>query len=533
MKLEKQSLKLDRASWEAKGYIIPGFDRDDIAPKTKEHPYWIQFGGGNRFKAFQAHLAQRLLDMGEMDRGVIAVNREQEGIHQPNDNYTILATLKADGTVEKTVICSVVEDLLLTGPGTEEFEILKEHFRADSLQMVTFTITEKGYSLVGGDGNYLPEVAEDLAGGPGTAKTFMGRVVALLYERYLAGKTPLALVSTDNCSHNGDKVRAAISAFAEKWTADGKVDAGFAGYVREKISTPWTMIDKITPFPDPAVKAMLEADGVENLETTITPTGVHIAPYVNSEETEYLVIEDLFPNGRPPLDKAGVIFTDRETVDKVEKMKVCTCLNPLHTCLAIYGCLLGYGKICDEMRDEELVDLIKTVGYKEGLPVVVDPGIIDPKQFIDTVINVRLPNPFMPDTPQRIAMDTSQKLSIRFGNTIKAYQASSELDVKDLKLIPLVQAGWLRYLMGLDDNGKPFEPSSDPMMDTVKPYVAGLKLEPGQDVEAAVAPVLRMESIFGLDLYEAGLADAVIGYLRELTAGPGAVRATLKKYVHG
>ena len=98
-------------------------------------------------------------------------------------------------------------------------------------------------------------------------------------------------------------------------------------------------------------------------------------------------------------------------------MKVCTCLNPLHTCLAIFGCLLGYRKISDEMKDRELVKLVETVGYKEGLPVVVDPIILSPKEFIDTVLKVRVPNPFMPDTPQRIATDTSQKLAVRFGET--------------------------------------------------------------------------------------------------------------------
>ena len=532
MRLTAESLKNDRAAWEAKGYHIPAFDRADIATKTREHPYWIQFGGGNLFKAFQAHLAQRMIENGDMDRGVIAVNREGEGMHQPNDNYSILATLKSDGSVDKTVICSIVADHLLTAPGTEDFEALKAYFRADSLQMVTFTITEKGYSLVDGAGNIQADIAADFQAGPEAAGSFLGRVCALLYERYQHGATPLALVSTDNCSHNGDKIRTFVTAFAEKWTENGKTDPGFVQYIAEKVSCPWTMIDKITPRPDPSVQKMLEADGVEGLDMVVTPTGTYIAPYVNSEETEYLVIEDLFPNGRPPLDTVGVIFTDRQTVDKVEKMKVCTCLNPLHTCLAIYGCLLGYERICDEMKDPELVGLIKTVGYKEGLPVVVDPGILDPKEFIDTVIDVRLPNPFMPDTPQRIALDTSQKIPIRFGNTIRAYMETAGKDVHDLKLIPLVLAGWLRYLMGLNDEGKPFERSDDPMLAEVTPYVAGLKLEPGQDVESAVGPLLHNTTVFNVDLYEAGLAGAVCDYLRELTAGPGAIRATLKKYVH-
>ena len=184
------------------------------------------------------------------------------------------------------------------------------------------------------------------------------------------------------------------------------------------------------------------------------------------------------------------------------------------------------------MKDLELVKLVEGIGYKEGLPVVVNPGILEPREFIDTVLKVRIPNPFMPDTPQRIATDTSQKLAIRFGETIKAYQASEKLDAKSLKLIPLVFAGWLRYLMAVNDEGNAFELSPDPLLDTVCPYVKGLELKEGQDVEQAVAPILRMESVFGVDLYEAGLAQRVIGYLKELTAGVGAVRETLKKYVY-
>ena len=51
------------------------------------------------------------------------------------------------------------------------------------------------------------------------------------------------------------------------------------------------------------------------------------------------------------------------------------------------------------MKDEDLVKLVETIGYREGLPVVTDPGILSPKKFIDEVLQVRVPNPFMPDTP--------------------------------------------------------------------------------------------------------------------------------------
>ena len=214
----------------------------------------------------------------------------------------------------------------------------------------------------------------------------------------------------------------------------------------------------------------------------------------------------------------------------MEKMKVCTCLNPLHTTLAVFGCLLGYDLISKEMKDPVLKKLVEIIGHEEGMPVVVDPGIIRPEKFLDEVLNVRIPNPFMPDTPQRIATDTSQKLAIRFGETIKAYMASDKLDVKNLKRIPLVFAGWLRYLMGINDKGEKFELSPDPMLPTLCAVMEQVKLGESFDAEKILKPVLSDEKIFGVDLYKAGLADDVIKYFTEMNAGPGAVEAVLKKY---
>ncbi len=537
MRLNEQGLA-DRKQWEEKGYNLPKFDREAVTAATKENPFWIHFGPGNIFRAFQANVVQNLLNEGLLDRGIVAAEGYDyeiiEKMNHPHDDYNLLVTLKADGNVEKTVIGSVVESLTVDSLNEKDFGRLIEIFGKDSLQMVSFTITEKGYSLVNGKGELLPGVEDDFTNGPKKAMSYMGKVAALLYTRYEAGQKPVAMVSMDNCSHNGDKLYAAINTFAEKWVENGVADAGFTAYVNDKskVSFPWSMIDKITPRPDASVEEILKADGIEELEPVITSKNTYVAPFVNAEECEYLVIEDAFPNGRPDaLTKGGIMFTERETVDKVEKMKVCTCLNPLHTALAVYGCLLGYEKISEEMKDAELKKLVETIGYVEGLPVVVNPGVLDPKEFIDTVLNVRIPNPFMPDTPQRIATDTSQKLAIRFGETIKAYAASDELDVADLKLIPLVFAGWLRYLMAVNDNGEKFELSPDPLLDTVCPYVAGFELGKEADVEAALKPVLENAKIFGVNLYEVGMAEKVCGYFSELIAGKGAVRATLQKYV--
>lgn len=536
MKLTEEGLK-KRSLWEDAGYALPQYDRCRMAARTRTAPYWIHFGAGNIFRAFQANTVQTLLNENILDRGIIVSEGYDyeiiEKMNRPHDDYSILVTLKTDGSIGKTVVGSIAQSLALDSGNPAEFCRLKEIFSQDSLQMATFTITEKGYSLTDGTGAFLPDVSADFAAGPAQPASYIGKVVSLLYHRFCSGAKPIAMVSLDNCSHNGDKLSAAVSAFAETWCTAGLAEPAFLDYIRnpQKVSFPWTMIDKITPRPNDTVTNMLKKDGIEELAPIITSKNTYTAPFVNAEECEYLVIEDSFPNGRPPLEKGGFIFTDRETVDKVEKMKVCTCLNPLHTALAIFGCLLGHDLISSEMQNPVLKKLVESIGFQEGLPVVVNPGILNPEEFIDTVLNTRLPNPFMPDTPQRIATDTSQKLAVRFGETIKAYEKSLVLNPADLKLIPLVFAGWLRYLMAIDDASTAFTLSPDPMLDTLRPYLASISLGDNPDADTLLKPILEDEKIFGVNLYDVHLADLVCSYFTEMISEPQAVRKTLKKYL--
>jgi len=290
------------------------------------------------------------------------------------------------------------------------------------------------------------------------------------------------------------------------------------------------MIDKITPRPSSEIATDLEALGMEDMQPLITGKRTYIAPFANAEGPQYLVIEDSFPNGRPPFELSGVYMADRETVRKSERMKVTACLNPIHTALAPYGCVLGFEYFADEMKDHELNELVHRIGPVEGMPVVTDPGILSPQDFVDEVIDVRIPNPFMPDTPQRIATDTSQKVGIRYGETIKSYVAKYG-DAKKLEAIPLAIAGWLRYLLGVDDEGKAFERSSDPMLDELTAQLSGITLGDPDSVGDKLKPILSNANIFGSDLYAAGIGDRIEALFKEELAGPGAVRATLKKYI--
>lgn len=238
MELTLKSLHADREAFLAAGYHLPEFDYDTVHKNTLEHPHWIHFGAGNIFRAFQANAAQNLLNAGVLDTGLIAAEGYDyeiiEKSYRPHDNLSILATLKADNTVEKTIVGSIMESLILDSENTQEYKRLQDIFSNPSLQMASFTITEKGYATADASGKVFPAVAADFTSGPAAPASYLGKVVSLLYTRYQHGALPIAMVSMDNCSHNGDKLYAAVTAFAKAWVQNGLVEEGFLNYVNDK-----------------------------------------------------------------------------------------------------------------------------------------------------------------------------------------------------------------------------------------------------------------------------------------------------------
>ena len=571
MKLTLENLK-NREAWERAGISLPAYDVAALAERTKKAPVWVHMGIGNIFRIFMGGIADRLVSGGFMDKGITCVETFDfdlvDKIYRPCDNLTLSVILKNDGTRDCRVLGALTEAVKAqapdaaaldagrtpgavpeagkdpaSAPGADrpasaadagQWERTKEIFRQASLQLVSFTITEKGYALYKGDGSYFDFVKADLENGPERAKSAMAVVAAMLLARYQAGGAPLALVSMDNCSKNGENLRNSVLTVGEEWRKRGYVDEGFLAYISDenRVAFPWTMIDKITPRPSEAVAADLAALGIEGMEPVITSKKTYIAPFANGEGPQYLVVEDHFPNGRPPFEKAGVYMADRETVNRSERMKVTACLNPIHSALGPYGCLLGYELFSDEMRDPQMLALARLVGYGEGLPMAPDPGIFSPKAFLDEIINDRFPNPYLGDTTQRLSVDMSQIVGIRFGETIKAY-IKRDGNAGALLGIPLAIAGWLRYLLGVDDEGRPMELAPDPMLAKLCETLSGVTLGDPESLGDKAESILSDAHIFRVNLYEAGIGERIEAMLREELAGPGAVRRTLERYLAG
>lgn len=531
MKLNLEALK-DASAFEKQGIQLPGYDVAAMQAKAKTNPKWVHFGPGNIFRVFIQRVADDMLADGKEwpITGVVLTNPEEiDKQLAPFDLLTLGVILSKDRTIR--VLGGLGE--ALTSRREEDFKRLVEIFKDPGMTTMSFTVTEKGYAIHDSHGELLDIVKEDIDSDPcGYLKNTMSLTAGLLYNRYKANAAPINMVSTDNFSHNGDKLRDSVLTVAKGWQAKGAVEDGFVEWLKDgsKVAFPISVIDKITPRPSEEVSEYLAGLGFEDMG--IDHVGRKpVAGFVNAEPTEYLIIEDKFAAPRPPFEDYGVYITDRETCDKFERMKVTTCLNPLHTALAVSGCLLHFPTIDSEMRDADLAKMVSILSYKESLPVVTDPGIVNPEEFLREVLEVRFPNAALPDNPARIAMDTSQKLPIRFGETIKEY-IKREMDLNELKVIPLVFALWVRYLMGVADDGEPFTPSSDPLLEELQKHVEGINLGDSVDAHAVLKPILSNANIFGVDLYTTPLAEKVEKLFIRLIAAPGAVRTTIHEEIN-
>nr|WP_242590545.1 mannitol dehydrogenase family protein [Enterococcus sp. MSG2901] len=519
------------------GIAIPTYDVAEVKKKGKKSPVWLHFGGGNLYRGFHAEIAQRLADTKELTAGIVVCETFDKQVidkaYKPFHSDVIEVIMHDDGILDKKLLAATADAFFCHPSEKESFTQVVRYFENPALQFTTFTITEKGYHLKDAAGKFFPVVEADIQNGLKAPQHTISIVTALLHKRFLAGELPIAMISTDNFSQNGKRFQKSVLTIAQGWRERGFVSQAFIEYLTdsEKVAFPWSMIDRITPNPAKVVQTELEKLGFVDMEMIHTEKHTNIAPFVNTEVVHYLVLEDHFPNGRPALEKAGVILASQEIVDKADVMKVTTCLNPLHTAMAITGCLLGYQSIAAEMEDEEIVGLIKAIGYQEGLPVVEDPKIIDPKEFIDEVIEKRLPNPNIPDTPQRIASDTSQKVAIRFGETIKKYAERSA--TQSLVFIPVAIAAWLRYLLAIDDEGNTFVPSPDPLLTELQEQLRRLHLgeQSAEVIHHSVANILANETIFGSNLYKVGLGEKIEQIVGEMLVGPGAVRKTIRTYL--
>lgn len=536
MKLSLDGIR-NRDEWEAENIALPSYDAAAAAEKAKREPGWVHFGIGNIFRIFIAGIADDLLNQGLLDRGITCVETFDydiaDQIYAPFDNLGLSVILNKDGSRDLRVLGSMAETVKARYQDETSWKRLKEIFSSPTLQLVSFTITEKGYALKNTDGEYSPLILADIEQGPEHAVSAMAILTAMLLERYHRGKLPIALVSMDNCSQNGSLLRSAVLTLAAEWKQRGYTEEGFLDYLHDEklVSFPWTMIDKITPRPSPSIADDLERLGVESMQPVVTGKRTYIAPFMNAEGPQYLVIEDSFPNGRPALEHGkGVYLTDRNTVNLTERMKVTACLNPVHSALGPIGVVWGIDLFADLLKEPDLLKMGRQVAYGEGMPVISDPKILSPVKFTDELFQDRFPNEYLGDTNLRLCTDVTQGWGVRFGETIKTY-VKQKGSAECLVAVPLGIAGCLRYMLGVDDAGNSYTLAPDPLADEIHERLSDIVIGDPSSLKYQLRPILSSEQIFFINLYQAGLGEKIEDMFREMIKGPGACRNAVHKYM--
>ncbi|KUK22632.1 MAG: D-mannonate oxidoreductase, putative, partial [Thermotoga petrophila] len=272
----------DREAWIKVGIRLPEFEIERVREIALKSPRWVHFGAGNIFRGYIAGISQNMIENGREETGIIAVELFDyeiiDKIYYPYDNLCLAVTINSDGNLDKRVIGSIAVGLK-GDPNFKDWDEIKEIFKSSSLQLASLTITEKGYNLEDQEGRLYPVVLEDMEKGPTFPKSSMGKVASLLYERFKAGRLPIAMLSLDNFSRNGEKLYSSVRRIVKEWVKRFLVEDEFLDYLENDVAFPWSMIDKIVPRPSEMVKKHLEEIGLSGMDIVVTEKKTFIAPF--------------------------------------------------------------------------------------------------------------------------------------------------------------------------------------------------------------------------------------------------------------
>lgn len=314
----------------------------------------------------------------------------------------------------------------------------------------------------------LTPASENTLGAMFTSKSFW-LATGLRFGQ--AGLPAFTVMSCDNMPENGHVTRQVVTAYARE------VDAELAIWIEQNVTFPSTMVDRIVPAVTPET-----LDKIEQLTGVRDPAGVACEPF------RQWVIEDTFVAGRPLWENAGATLV--ADVVPFEEMKL-RMLNGSHSFMAYLGYLAGYQHINDCMADDNYRLTAQALMLREQAPTLKVQGV-DLQRYADQLI-ARYRNPALRHRTWQIAMDGSQKLPQRMLDSVRWHLANHS----DFDLLALGVAGWMRYVGGVDEQGKAID-ISDPLLPVIQRAVAN-----SEEGASRVKALLGMAEIFGNDLPQA------------------------------
>lgn len=451
------------------GNVRAGVARPAFAPE-RVAPGIVHLGIGAFHRAHQAVYTDDVLSRSAGAWGICGVSLRSPRLRDrlaPQDGlYTAIE--RGPAGVRRRIVGSVREVLFLG----DQRDAVHARLAAPATEVVTLTVTEKGYCHEPATG-YLdlthPDITHDLAN-PFAPRSAVGLLTLALDLRRRDHGAPLTAVCCDNLPHNGAMLAGLIAAYA------GERDPALAAWIAREIAFPSTMVDRIVP-------ATTDDDIAQN-DTALGCAD--FAPVVHEPFTQW-VIEDTFAAGRPAWELAGATFTD--CVAPFESMKL-RLLNASHSAFAYLGFLAGHHYIHQVAAVPEFVGFMRRLMAEEVTPTLAVPAGVDLAAYREALV-ARFANPALQHPTQQIAMDGSQKLPQRILGTLRDNLAAG----RPVDLAALVVAGWMRYVRGDDERGRPVV-VSDPLAERIASVAAASGSDPAEYARGLFA----LRPVFGDDL---------------------------------
>jgi len=448
--------------------LRPGYDPRAVSVGM------VHLGLGNFHRAHQAVYTDAILAK-DPRWGICGVSLKSRGavdsLRAQDHLYTVV--VKDAAGAQPRIIGSICE----AHCGGDDMPAVIARMAAPTTRIVSLTITEKGYCHDPATGRLNlahPDIAHDVASGLATGhapRSAPGAILMALQARKSLAPTVsgrLTILSCDNLPHNGKTLGALMHELA------AATDPSLATWMRDNVSFPSTMVDRIVP-----------ATTAQDIAETARLIGTHDAVPVVTEPFAQWVIEDVFAADRPAWEEAGAQFVADVAPFELMKLRL---LNAAHSAMAYLGYLAGHEFIYQASADPLFVRMVERLWSEVGPTLPALPTNVENYQ---RDLMARFRNTALPHRTWQIAMDGSQKLPQRILASVRECLAAGA----PFDTLALVVAGWMRYVSGADENGQPIN-----VRDPLAAELARIA-DRTHGVPAALCDSLfALEGLFGADL---------------------------------
>lgn len=343
----------------------------------------VHLGLGNFHRAHQAWYTAKA--GGWRITGVAMTNAKLQDEMAEAANRYLLGTWGRSGL--STEVIDVIDEVLLA---SQQGAMIVSKIADANTHIVTVTITEKGYHLSGGhlDLN-AAAIARDLQETSPTSA--IGLLSEGLIQRYKLSAGSISVVSCDNLSDNGAKLKQVVSDYVQERYPEA------VPWLGEQVSFPATMVDRITP--------RLSAKAIDEI---CAAAGGQTMPVVGTEAFSEWIVEDRFAGLRPDWDAAGAMLVKDVTSFEQRKLRL---LNGAHSFMAYAGLNKGHRYVHDAIADDEIRNGVCGI-WEEASSTLSEPASQTVPTYQADLLK-RFAVPALRHSLEQIAADGSVKLSER------------------------------------------------------------------------------------------------------------------------